>query len=83
MTTETSGSFELALFLEGMSRTGCDITIVGNAACSTFAKIGGFGLCKHFENASTVWDFIKGRTLPGVAALDKVGLLCTCLVNYS
>lgn len=56
-----------------ISQGGCDVTIVGNAARkgiigATYA-LSSFNM---LENASVVWNFLKRRVLPGVAALDRV-----------
>ncbi|KAI0499498.1 hypothetical protein KFK09_017702 [Dendrobium nobile] len=66
------GASDLGRMLEIICKNGCDLTVVGNAACQTVleAKIS-VSQCKMFENASVVWDFLKGKALPGVAALDR------------
>lgn len=63
---------DLALMLERLSLSGCDVTLVGNAACKAVAGTScSISQYKMFKNASVVWEFLKGRTLPGVAALDR------------
>lgn len=59
--------------LETTRKSGCDVIVVGGAACKALAGISTSS--PHytmFHSASVVWEFLKGRTLPGVAALDKV-----------
>lgn len=58
----------LALMLETFGRNGCDVTIVGTAACKEFSRS---SVCALYENASVVWEFLKGRGLPGLSALDR------------
>ncbi|XP_058077642.1 uncharacterized protein LOC131226014 isoform X2 [Magnolia sinica] len=68
---DTHGASDLAMLLEKISG-GCDVIIVGNAACKavmeTTSSLSSYSM---FESASVVWDYLKGRTLPGVAALDR------------
>ncbi|XXG45410.1 hypothetical protein AAC387_Pa02g0499 [Persea americana] len=69
---DISGASELAKVLGKISQGGCDVTIVGNAARkgiigATYA-LSSFNM---LENASVVWNFLKRRVLPGVAALDR------------
>ncbi|OAY71813.1 Phosphoglycerate kinase [Ananas comosus] len=68
----TVGASELAQMLETTRKSGCDVIVVGGAACKALAGISTSS--PHytmFHSASVVWEFLKGRTLPGVAALDK------------
>ncbi|KAJ0967322.1 hypothetical protein J5N97_024239 [Dioscorea zingiberensis] len=66
------GSSDLASMLERVNKTGCEIFVVGNAACEAVTRIAdSCSSYKLLESASVVWEFLKGRTLPGVAALDK------------
>ncbi|XP_073008789.1 uncharacterized protein [Typha latifolia] len=66
------GAQQLALVLERISKSGCDVLVVGGAACKAVAGISS-SLSQYtiFNSASVVWEFLKGRTLPAVAALDK------------
>ncbi|RWR72261.1 Phosphoglycerate kinase [Cinnamomum micranthum f. kanehirae] len=69
---DISGASELAMVLGKISQGGCDVTVVGNAARK--AIIGATYALSSFnmlENASVVWNFLKQRVLPGVAALDR------------
>lgn len=78
---DTHGASKLATMVETSSRRGCDVT-VGNAACKAIAETSSaLSLYSLHENASVVWEFLKGRTLPGIAALDRVCIiyiLCFC-----
>ncbi|XP_026412021.1 phosphoglycerate kinase, cytosolic-like isoform X2 [Papaver somniferum] len=69
---DTHGASKLATMVETSSRRGCDVTVVGNAACKAIAETSSaLSLYSLHENASVVWEFLKGRTLPGIAALDR------------
>jgi len=69
----TDGESKLALTLERLSNTGCEVIVVGNATCEAISKHSTpLSQYKTFKSASVVWEFLKGRTLPGVAALDRV-----------
>ncbi|KAI3987318.1 hypothetical protein MKX01_003068 [Papaver californicum] len=69
---DTHGASKLATMVETSSRRGCDVTVVGNAACKAIAEMPSvLSLYSLHENASVVWEFLKGRTLPGIAALDR------------
>ncbi|CAA6655528.1 unnamed protein product [Spirodela intermedia] len=65
----------LSKILEKISGTGCEVSVVGNASYKSLVGPGDGPYSslpyKHFENASVVWEFLKGRALPGVAALDR------------
>ncbi|XP_057983263.1 uncharacterized protein LOC131168081 isoform X2 [Malania oleifera] len=69
---DITGPSKLAYILDKLSQSGCDITVVGNIACKAFLKesesISDYDMV---ENASVVWEFLKGRKLPGLMALDK------------
>lgn len=71
--SDISGTSELAMVLGKISQSGCDVTIVGNAACKavrgTTYALSSFSM---YEHASVIWNFLKRRVLPGVAALDRV-----------
>lgn len=73
--------------LERISNTDCEVTVVGNAACKAISKHSSpLSSYKVFKSASVAWEFLKGRTLPGVAALDRVcnttHFLLQCLTVY-
>ena len=51
----------------------CDGVLVGSAACKEIKrKTDSSSQYTEFQNATVVWEFLKGRILPGIAALDKV-----------
>lgn len=63
----------MAKMLNQLSRGDSNITVVGNMACEAMVKES--DSIFHFnmiENASVVWEFLKGRKLPGIMALDRV-----------
>ncbi|OVA18017.1 Phosphoglycerate kinase [Macleaya cordata] len=70
---DTHGAPKLATLVETLrSRSGCDVTVVGNAACQAIAGTSSsLSFYSLHENASVVWEFLKGRTLPALAALDR------------
>ncbi|CAK7343140.1 unnamed protein product [Dovyalis caffra] len=66
------GASKLAQTLNELSQRNCDITVVGNMACKAMVMESKSILVNDMiENASVVWEFFKGRTLPGVMALDR------------
>lgn len=67
------GPSELASILERVNKSGCDIFVVGNAACKAVTQKASSCIpYKMLESASVVWEFLARRTLPGAAALDRV-----------
>lgn len=64
------GASKLAQML--YKRSQCEITIVGGTACEVIknesTSVSSFNM---LENASAVWEFLKGQNLPGVMALDR------------
>ncbi|XP_020261337.1 uncharacterized protein LOC109837488 isoform X2 [Asparagus officinalis] len=69
---DADGESKLALMLESINKAGCEVTVVGNAACKAiFRHSSTISTYKIFKSASVLWDFLKGRTLPGVTALDR------------
>ncbi|KAA8516568.1 hypothetical protein F0562_016926 [Nyssa sinensis] len=69
---DTSGASKLALMLDKLSRSNCDITVVGNMACKALMRESrSVSIYNMLENASVVWEFLKGRKLPGLLALDR------------
>lgn len=68
----TSGATKLALILDQLSQN-CEITIVGKMACEAITKESSFvSVFNMVYYASIVWEFLKGRKLPGILALDRV-----------
>ncbi|KAJ0027260.1 hypothetical protein Pint_35677 [Pistacia integerrima] len=78
----TSGASNLAKMLSKLGQNDCDITVVGNMACKSITKESSSGL-NMVENASVVWEFLKGRTLHGVMALDRVHFLNLSLYSLA
>jgi len=78
------GASKLACILDALSQDDCDVTIVGSVASKTITdesnSIPAFSV---IENASVWWDFLKGRKLPGVTALDRVSFLTFLLLILS
>uniref|UniRef100_A0A0A9D4N6 Phosphoglycerate kinase n=1 Tax=Arundo donax TaxID=35708 RepID=A0A0A9D4N6_ARUDO len=66
------GVIHLGQILEKASSDSSDVILVGSAACKAVKGISdSSSRCTEFQNASVVWEFLKGRILPGIAALDK------------
>lgn len=69
----THGESNLVLMLHKLSQQNCDITVIGKRACREIANksnfVSGFNM---IESGSVVWEFLKGRKLPGLLALDRV-----------
>ncbi|EOY07891.1 Phosphoglycerate kinase isoform 2 [Theobroma cacao] len=68
----TGGTSKLAQMLYKQCQCECEITIVGSTACEVIknesSSVSSFNM---LENASAVWEFLKGQKLPGVMALDR------------
>ena len=52
------------------SQNNLETILVGKVACTTV--LGSNLNYSDIENASVVWEFLKGRSLPGLMALDRV-----------
>ncbi|KAF6983264.1 hypothetical protein CFC21_001494 [Triticum aestivum] len=66
------GATQLGQILNKASHNSCDIILVGGAVCKAVKAISdSSSQYTAFENESIVWEFLKGRILPGIAALDK------------
>lgn len=66
------GASKLAQTLNELRQRNCDITVVGNMACQAMVMESKSVLVNDMiENASVLWEFFKGRKLPGVMALDR------------
>lgn len=71
-----SGASKLAQILNQLSQRDCDVIVVGNMACEALIKESScFSVSNMVYNASVVWEFLKGRKLPGVMALDRVCII--------
>ena len=69
----SDGATQLGQILEKASFDICEVIVVGNAACNTLRQnMDSSSRYIEFRNATVVWEFLKGRILPGIAALDKV-----------
>ncbi|XP_030495439.2 uncharacterized protein LOC115711248 isoform X1 [Cannabis sativa] len=67
-----SGASKLAQILTQLSQNECDVTVVGNIACEALMKEPNpVSVCNMIYKASVVWEYLKGRKLPGVLALDR------------
>ncbi|XP_066374663.1 uncharacterized protein [Miscanthus floridulus] len=70
--TFSVGGTQLGEILEKASSDSCDVVLVGSAACKAIKrKTDSSSQYTEFQNATVVWEFLKGRILPGIAALDK------------
>ncbi|KAI7996800.1 hypothetical protein LOK49_LG10G01657, partial [Camellia lanceoleosa] len=69
---DTSGATKLATMLDKLNRRNCDITVVGNMACQALTSVS-TSVSSHnmVDNASVLWEILKGRKLPGLMALDR------------
>ncbi|RYR32706.1 hypothetical protein Ahy_A10g047232 isoform C [Arachis hypogaea] len=68
----TNQASKLVEVLVQLSQSNCNITIVGNTACQLVSQERSpMSSTSMIENASVVWEFLKGRKLPGVMALDR------------
>ncbi|CAL5419895.1 unnamed protein product [Camellia sinensis] len=69
---DTSGASKLATMLDKLNRRNCDITVVGNMACEALTSVStSFSSHNMVDNASVLWEILKGRKLPGLMALDR------------
>ncbi|XP_021751548.1 uncharacterized protein LOC110717206 isoform X3 [Chenopodium quinoa] len=68
----SGGECKLACILDEVSQNGCHITIVGHTACEAALQISRSAQTyTMIEHASVVWEYLKGRILPGVLAMDR------------
>jgi phosphoglycerate kinase len=73
---DTSGALQLADSLNKSSKNGCEIIVAGSTPCKVIRQISGLlSQTRLLKNTTVVWEFLKGRTLPGVVALDKVCMI--------
>ncbi|KAK4348494.1 hypothetical protein RND71_031249 [Anisodus tanguticus] len=68
---ESAGASKLAVMLYNLSKKNCDLIVVGKQACETFVGKSSYVTADMIENASIVWEFLKGRKLHGLLALDR------------
>ncbi|KAF7147082.1 hypothetical protein RHSIM_Rhsim03G0092500 [Rhododendron simsii] len=63
---------KLAIMLDNLNRRKCEITFVGNMACKVFTRVSSPASIQNVvDNASVLWEILKGRKLPGLMALDR------------
>ncbi|QCD93613.1 phosphoglycerate kinase [Vigna unguiculata] len=68
----TNGASKLARILDKLGQNNCEITVVGTAASKLVRpEKSSLSFINIIENASVVWEFLKGRKLPGVMAVDR------------
>ncbi|KAG4383253.1 hypothetical protein GLYMA_13G045400v4 [Glycine max] len=68
----TYGASKLTRILEQLSQNSCEITVVGTMASKLVRQEkSSLSLINMVENASVLWEFLKGRKLPGVMAVDR------------
>ncbi|KAI4310411.1 hypothetical protein MLD38_035391 [Melastoma candidum] len=66
------GSTELAKVLVNLCEIGRDVTVVGSATNKAMKSRPNYSASYSVvEDASIFWQFLKGRKLPGVMALDR------------
>ncbi|XP_057445565.1 uncharacterized protein LOC130737738 isoform X2 [Lotus japonicus] len=69
---DTNGASKLAKILDRQSQCNCEITVVGTMACQLVRREKSLlSFINMIEGASVVWEFLKGRKLPGVLAIDR------------
>ncbi|XP_049406483.1 phosphoglycerate kinase, cytosolic-like isoform X1 [Solanum stenotomum] len=68
---ESAGASNLAAMLYNLSQKNCDLIVVGKQACETIVGKSSHVTADMIENASIVWEFLKGRKLHGLLALDR------------
>ncbi|KAL2487370.1 Phosphoglycerate kinase [Abeliophyllum distichum] len=69
---EAGGVSKLAAVLGRLSQSTCDVTFVGKMASGgLLRKSTSISDDNFVKNASVVWEFLKGRNLPGLLALDR------------
>ncbi|XP_074369038.1 uncharacterized protein LOC141709045 isoform X1 [Apium graveolens] len=68
----TSGTYDFAQMLDTRSRENCDITVAGDVACkAVMVASQSQPACYLIESPSVIWEYLRGRNLPGVMALDR------------
>ncbi|KAJ1412746.1 hypothetical protein SESBI_20180 [Sesbania bispinosa] len=68
----TNGVSKLVKILDQLSQSNCEITVIGTMACQLVRQEkSSLSFINMVENASVVWEFLKGRKLPGVTAIDR------------
>ena len=69
----SDGASKLTLILDEFGQNGCHITVIGHLACEAVLKASkSTPEYSMIEHASIVWEYLNGRNLPGLLALDRV-----------
>lgn len=72
---DTLGASQLAASLDKSSKNRCEIFVAGSTPCKAVERIPRLSSpITLFKNTTVVWEFLKGRSLPGIVALDKVNM---------
>lgn len=68
---KVGGTLKVAMIVDNLAQRNCDITVVGNTACQALMRLTSSVSASYVvENASIVWEMLKGQKLPGLMALD-------------
>lgn len=69
----SDGASKLAHILNELGQNGCHTTVIGHLACEAVLKASQSSPeYSMVEHASVVWEYLNGRNLPGLLALDRV-----------
>ncbi|CAA3029599.1 phosphoglycerate kinase, cytosolic-like isoform X1 [Olea europaea subsp. europaea] len=69
---EEGGVSKLAEVLSSLIQSTCDVTFVGKMESGgLLRKSTSISVDNFVKNASVVWEFLKGKRLPGLMALDR------------
>ncbi|XP_047330321.1 phosphoglycerate kinase-like [Impatiens glandulifera] len=72
LTHSSWGEFQLTLLLEKLIQSNCEVTVVRNSSCNAILRMSSsLSSYNIVESASVFWDFLGGRKLHGVMALDR------------
>lgn len=72
----TNEASKLTRILEQLSQNNCEIAVVGTMASKLVRQEkSSLSLINMVENASVLWEFLKGRKLPGVMGISLFFLL--------
>ncbi|CAO2824293.1 unnamed protein product [Amaranthus hypochondriacus] len=68
----SDGASKLAHILNELGQNGCHTTVIGHLACEAVLKASQSSPeYSMVEHASVVWEYLNGRNLPGLLALDR------------
>ncbi|XP_078173775.1 uncharacterized protein LOC144567503 isoform X2 [Carex rostrata] len=69
---DTLGASQLAASLDKSSKNRCEVFVAGSTPCKAVERIPrSSSQITLLKNTTVVWEFLKGRSLPGIVALDK------------